>query len=147
MLNPVLRKQQQLDQINSLPSQQRILIVDDSQELLELQQSILEVIGYKVSTAESAAEAFDFLSKNLAPDLILLDMQLPDMTGTVFIESLEAKYPEIIKSTPIVFVSGVNGIPDSKAVGFIHKPFVIDAYLESIRKYIEIGMSNSPYTH
>ncbi len=68
-----------------------ILVVDDDPKMSELMSSVLKQEGYKIHVAEAADEAFAFLKKEL-PDLILLDIDLPGLSGL--------KLLEIIKSEP-----------------------------------------------
>jgi hypothetical protein len=61
---------------------QIILVVDDDFDTLTLQKIVLELEGFKVFTAQSGTEAFAVLSKIDDLNLILLDMQMEDMSGT-----------------------------------------------------------------
>ena len=54
--------------------------------------------------------------------------------------ALEEKRPEIIENVPVVFVTGMDKVPASKAVGFIKKPFNNDKFLEAIQGFIERGI-------
>ncbi len=120
---------------------QCILIVDDNVELLDLTKMILEANGYHVVTALSGKEALTLLAKIDKLDLILLDMRMEDMSGPEFIVRLERELPEIFGSVPVVFISGEENIPISKASGFIRKPFDMTEFLATVRRYIEIGTS------
>lgn len=130
----------------TVSSKQSILVVDDSFDTLKLQRILLELEGYEVFTAESGAEAFEILSEIDEPNLILLDMQMGDMNGIEFLAMLEEKRPEIIKDVPIVFLTGMDVVPKSKAVGFIRKPADKDKFLEEVYRFIEMGY-HEPYKH
>lgn len=127
-------------------SKQSILVVDDSLDTLTLQRILLELEGYEVFTAESGAEALEILSGIDEPNLILLDMQMEDMNGIEFLALLEEKRPEIIRDVPIVFLTGMDVVPKSKAVGFIRKPADKDKFLEQVHRFIEMGY-HEPYKH
>lgn len=127
-------------------SKQSILVVDDSIDTLALQRIVLELEGYEVFTAESGTEAFEILSGMVGPNLILLDMQMGDMNGIEFITMLEEKRPEIINNVPIVFLTGMDVVPKSNAVGFIRKPADKDKFLREVHRYIEMGY-HEPYKH
>lgn len=124
----------------SLSFGKSILVVDDQPDLLELQKNILEMNGFKVITALSAAEAFKILSETEAPKLILLDVRMEDMSGPEFLIMLEEVKPEIVKEVPIVFLTGLQEVPLGKAAGVIEKPFDIDYYLESINRFMGLGL-------
>lgn len=127
-------------------SKQSILVVDDSFDHLTLQRILLELEGYEVFTAETGAEALEILSEIDEPNLILLDMQMGDMNGIEFLAMLEEKRPEIIKDVPIVFLTGMDVVPNSKAAGFIRKPADKDRFLEEVHRFIEMGY-REPYKH
>ncbi len=120
-----------------------ILIIDDIADMLELQRLILEMEGYEVLTAFTISEAFDFLCTGHHIDLILLDFKLQNSTGSDFIQLIERKRPEVLKTMPVVFYSGVDDIPESKASGFISKLTNIDDFLVQIKSYIHTGHSSS----
>ena len=127
----------------TVPPKQSILVIDDSPDTLLLQRTILELEGFKVFVAQSGTEALAVLAQIDEPNLILLDMKLDDMTGVDFLNLLEEKRPEIIKDVPIVFLSGVDEVPKSQAVGFIRKPADKDKFLVSVHRFIEMGTDSS----
>lgn len=133
--------------VKPLRDKQSILVIDDSADMLMLQRSVLETEGYEVFTANSGARAFEVLSEIGAPELILLDVQMEDMSGLDFLEILEERFPEIIETVPVVFLTGMETVPKSKAVGFIRKPMDATKFLESIHRYIEMGTGYGPYKH
>jgi two-component system, OmpR family, response regulator CpxR len=112
---------------------QSILVVDDSDDMLSLQKTILEGAGYEVFTARSGGAAYKVLCEIEDPNLIILDLQMDDMSGTDFLDMLEERKPEIIEHVPVVFLSGTETPPPSKAVGHIRKFPDIDAFLERVR--------------
>ena len=122
-------------------SKQTILVIDDSSDMLALQKTILEGDGFDVLTAQSGASAFEVLSKIADLDLILLDLQMEDMSGTDFLKILEERWPEIVGRVPVVFLSGGEPPPESKAVGFIHKFPDIDVFLAAVHRFVESGTS------
>ena len=70
-------------------------------------------------------------------------MQMQDMTGTEFLIRLEEMRPEILKEVPVVFLTGMDEIPKSKAVGFIRKPVDMDEFLKAVHSFIEMGKSRA----
>lgn len=85
-------------------SDKKILVVDDEEELLELIDKSLSAEGYDVATAATAEEAMN-KARTLAPDLILIDIVLPDMEGPEAIRIL-SEDPRTDK-IPAIFLSGI----------------------------------------
>jgi putative two-component system response regulator len=115
-----------------------IFVVDDSDtNLLTAEESLEDY--YKVMTIPSAAKMFVFLEK-FVPDMILLDIQMPEMNGFEALERLKANptYADI----PVIFLTGY--IDDeikarSKELGaadIITKPFSAPMLLERIQTYL-----------
>jgi CheY-like chemotaxis protein len=119
--------------------QKSILVIDDNQELLVCDKIVLERAGYEVLTAASGGEGLTALAKGAAPDLILLDMRMYDMSGLEFLETLEEQKPQIVENVPVVFFTNVDMVPESKAVGFIRKDKGIDGLLEGVHRFLEQG--------
>lgn len=115
----------------------KIVLIDDCEDMLDLQKMVLEFHGFDVFTAESATDAFKVLSKVENPDLILLDIQMQDMTGPEFLIQLEQRNPKLVAHVPIVFLTAMEEAPASKAVGFIKKPIDIDRFVHVVQKFIQ----------
>lgn len=131
-----------------LPTRKKkILIIDDNADQLHLCKTILSMDDYEVVTALSGRQALALLSEIEAPDLILLDMQMEDMSGPEFLIMLEEKRPETFKIVPVVFLTAMDKVPESKAVGFIRKPYDFDKFLSAVHRFIEIGTGRSQYKH
>lgn len=79
-----------------------VLVVDDDDEVRELFSSFIEGLGYNVELKENATSAQNWLSSN-RPDLILLDIMLPDMTGIELCKWINSQ--EHIKKTPIIHLT------------------------------------------
>ncbi len=129
--------------VNALPSKKAILMIDNDAGLLDLNRIILEMDNYKVFTARSGTEALSVLSQIEAPDLILLDMHMEDMTGSEFLLNLEETRPEIVENIPVVLFTGMDDIPATKAIGIIRKPIGIENFLAAVRRFIEIGVGHA----
>jgi len=118
----------------------KILLVDDN----EVQLSISEVQlnkEYDVTTAKSGREALDYLFHGHVPDLIMLDILMPDMDGWETFGRLRAisKLHEV----PILFLSSINDeneidrAYDMGAVDFIIKPCNSTELLERVKKAVK----------
>lgn len=110
---------------NSFLHSKKILLVDDEQELLEMVTSILKDFGFKkILTAKSVYEAVSVV-KSEYPDLILLDVMLPDGDGFSLMQQLHT-----FTNVPIIFLTAKDEVTD-KLVGlglgaddYISKPFM-----------------------
>ena len=122
-----------------------VLVIDDSADMLLLDRLILEG-EFNVLTTQSGQEALSVLSKIDPPDLILLDMQMECMSGTDFLAALEEQYPEIIANVPVVFVTAMDKVPVSKAIGFIKKPIENDAFVLAVHRFLDMKTGHSSIT-
>ncbi|HTX19627.1 MAG TPA: response regulator [Bacteroidota bacterium] len=80
-----------------------VLVVDDSAEFTQAVQRLLEGEGFKVSVANTGAQAFEILSRTI-PSIIFLDLVMPQMDGFEVIQRLQRD--EVWKKIPIVVLSG-----------------------------------------
>lgn len=110
-----------------------ILIVEDNEELLEFLRDLLVDQGYTVQTAANGVSALKKLEAN-QPDLVLLDLTLPDMSG----ESICRDIRKIYSDTSIIILTAKDEV-ESKVKGlqlgaddYITKPFVTDELLARI---------------
>ena len=126
-----------------------IFIVDDKDTNLLLAKNALEGL-YKTFALPSAERMFK-LAERITPDLILLDVDMPDMDGFEAIQIL--KNDERFKSIPVIFLTGKN---DTKseirgfelgALDFINKPFSAPILLRRIETHIEMDRQNKAIQH
>lgn len=75
-----------------------IFIIDDSAVMLSSVKQTLEMAGYKVDTAKDGLEAFNRVKAGLKPDLIITDINMPNMNGLDFIKNART----ILRFTPIL---------------------------------------------
>lgn len=115
----------------------RILIVDDLADNLFLLQFVLEAEGYDVDTANDGKTA---IARVLAspPDLLLLDVMMPDMNGFEVTQYLRRN--DILPSTPILLITANQDISMTQALGvgandYIRKPIVFDELLARVRTW------------
>ncbi len=120
--------------------QKLIFVVDDNDANLTVAASVLEA-EYKVLTMPSAEKMFSLLEKK-RPDIILLDIEMPEMSGFDAMKRLKAsdRYSDI----PIIFLSGRTDVASEAygielgAVDFIQKPFSEPVLLNRIKKHLNI---------
>lgn len=107
------------------PSRGKLLVVDDDEELRMTLADVLELEGYEVVTAANGQEALGWM-RHFLPDLILLDLRMPVMSGPELCRILRA-HPQW-RFIPILVVSAA--MPDELAGldidGVIRKPFDLD---------------------
>ena len=101
----------------------RILVVDDKRELRKLLKTYLEGEGYQVDMASNGREAM-FIARDVKPDLIILDLMMPEMGGYDFMRaySKEADTPTIILTAKLEENDKVIGL-ELGADDYITKPF------------------------
>lgn len=115
----------------------RVLAVDDDASVCEFYEHALRLGGYDVECAPSAAKAREVLSKR-RPDIILMDIMMPDQDGISFTRELraDAKTSDI----PIIVISGLadagtlNDALLFGAVDYLVKPVEIDALKAKIER-------------
>src|SRR5256885_2324075 len=120
----------------------RILVVDDNPELLTLLSSSFEEEGYTVATASRGRTALD-LARKERPDLVVLDVLLPDLMGFDVAEALKRL------RIPFIFMSGVhkggkasgNARTKYGALAYFEKPFDRMALLEAVVKVVPLPRS------
>lgn len=121
---------------------QKILVVDDDPEIVELFVDVLTRDGrFDVKTARSGYDA-GMLTQEFNPDLIILDYMLPDINGNVVCKTIRQN-PNF-QETKIIIVSGVvnqdeiNDLLRSGADEFVKKPFNIEKLIERISQLLTV---------
>lgn len=99
---------------------QTIMIIDDDTAIGNLEQEVLERVGYKVLRAYSGTEAL-LLLKNASPNLILLDLMLPGLSGEELLPQLQG-IPVIVVSAKVTVQDKVNLLLGG-AADYLTKPF------------------------
>jgi CheY-like chemotaxis protein len=114
-----------------------ILVVDDDAPILLLMRSLLREFGFEPVTAGSGEQAIAEAKKR-KPDLILLDRNMPGMSGDEVLRALRSD--EVLKEVPIFIVSGEPMGPDEVrglgATGHVLKPFDVPSLVETIRGHV-----------
>jgi len=115
----------------------RILLVDDDELIRSTVPLMLGLLGHQVDAAEGGRQALDHLAEHPLPDLVLLDLNMPDMTGTETLRHLRARYPDLAVLMATGFaeadVEALAGADPNTMV--ISKPFSFD---EIQRKFGEL---------
>ncbi len=128
------------------PDSYKILIVDDIPDNLRLLATTLTEQGYIVRCAKSGSIAL-MGARNDLPDLILLDINMPELNGYQVCEQL--KMDRTTSSIPIIFLSAQDGIQDkvraftTGGVDFIGKPFQVEEVLARVRNQLALRAANT----
>lgn len=118
-----------------------ILVVDDNQENVHLLAGILRHTGYVVRIATQGAMALDILRSSL-PDLVLLDIMLPDIDGYAICKHMKAN--ETMHDIPVIFISALQESVEkvrgfaAGAVDYISKPFDVDEVLARVATHLTV---------
>jgi len=122
-----------------MKSLKQILIVDDEPVWLKVLKQMLETKGYVVKEAASGADALNTL-KHYEPDLILLDVRMPDMNGFDLLDHIK-QLPKLA-SKPVVFVSAMDDFHAKKvarelgAADYLLKPIDEKEVNSVLAKYL-----------
>src|SRR5205085_6385934 len=73
----------------------KVLVVDDEPSMLRYMEMLLELEGLHVTCAISGAAAIDLIAAGLTPDVVFLDMLMPEMDGIATLKSLRATNPKL----------------------------------------------------
>ncbi|MBN2612861.1 MAG: response regulator [Bacteroidales bacterium] len=116
-----------------------ILVVDDSTTNVVLLEAILDEKGYRIHTALNAKEAYSIIAKH-KPDLILLDLLMPKISGFDFLK--EIKKNNVTKDTPVIIVSAltdednIDKILQMGAIDFVKKPIDLQYLVNKVESVL-----------
>jgi CheY-like chemotaxis protein len=123
-----------------------ILVVEDDPDIRESVVEILEDDGHVVTSAGDGREALDALqSASPAPDLILLDLMMPVMSGYQFREE-QLKLPAFAGIPVLIVTADVNArskVESLKAAGFVQKPLKIRQLLDLVDQLVAAAPSRA----
>lgn len=114
-----------------------VLVIDDDELLLEALKKKLEDTGYKVTICSNVQDAY-FKVSSLKPDLIMLDIMMPDISGIDFMNLLNSQL--MVQNTPIILMSS---LPKKElyemgyklgATQYLSKPFDVNAVPEVLEE-------------
>lgn len=117
-----------------------VLVVDDDPLLLNMTEVVLKGMGAQVLLAPSGAEALAHMERQAdGIDLVVLDVRMPDMDGTVVLRQARAKWP----SMRVLLVTGyatqevLDSFRREGAVGVLEKPYDIETLVKTITKALQ----------
>jgi signal transduction histidine kinase/ActR/RegA family two-component response regulator len=127
-------------QIQLPMGQEKILLVDDEELVLDLEKALLEKLGYHVTSTTSPQEALEiFTSRTEDFDLIMTDMTMPKMNGMDLTREILRCCPEI----PVIICTGFSELVNekkAKAIGareFVMKPLVLQELASTLRRVLQ----------
>lgn len=118
-----------------------ILVVDDEVGIRELLRELLEDAGYRVTTASSAAEA-ERQWAAARPDLVLLDLSLPDRDGLTLIKSWSVNNELPVAVVILSAYGSVDSAVEATRLGaydFLEKPVSLDRLLRTVRRALSVS--------
>ena len=117
----------------------RVLIVEDNELNMKLFNDLLEASGYATIQTRSGVEAVELI-RTQAPDLVLMDIQLPEVSGLQVIQWV--KNDDALRHIPIVAITAFamkgdeEKIRQSGCEAYLSKPISVVKFLETIRHYL-----------
>lgn len=145
-IKDIFNKEKELEEVQdelgtSVSLDATVLVVDDSKTVLLSVDKLLRSVGFKTLTAASAKEGIE-LAKTLKPDLILMDIVMPEING--FQATRMLRKLDETKSIPIIIISG-NKMQTEQlwgqrlgANGFLPKPINKRAFLELAKSLLDL---------
>lgn len=116
-----------------------VLAVDDNEDNLVLLIEVLKLLGCSFISSKDGQTAI-LMAQNYQPDLILLDIMLPDVNGVEVVQRL--KQDSQTMTIPIVAITAMARVQDRERIflagcnDYIKKPYIIDELEATIRRYI-----------
>ena len=117
-----------------------ILIVEDNELNMKLFNDLLQAHGYNTLQTHDGREVMD-LTRRHRPDLILMDIQLPEISGLEIAKMLKAD--DDLKDIPVVAVTAFAMRGDEQKIrnggcdGYIAKPISVASFLQTVSKFLE----------
>ncbi|MBI5666640.1 MAG: response regulator [Chloroflexi bacterium] len=121
----------------------RILVVDDDQELQNLVKALLERGGFEAVPALNVADAVQILRARPMPDMVLLDLMLPDISGLELLRQMRAK--EVFDHLPVIILSALadpREIRQGLELGadrYLTKPYIAHNLLKTVHEVLRQG--------
>jgi len=118
--------------------EEKILVIDDDDNILKIIQLNLEKLGYRVLLSEDGDDGFEKI-QTVKPDLVITDFMIPGMSGIEILKKTKEKYPEIIVIFMTAYGSQTIAVDAMKkgADDYVIKPFIPEELLLIIEKHIE----------
>jgi len=125
--------------MDDIPS---VLMIDDDEAIREYLSTVIENIGYRANTASNGQEALEYLENHQKPDLILLDVIMPGMTGIEVLRKI--KESPRLRDIIVIMVTGVHHITEKElafmlgASDYLEKPFETRELVARVKTHINL---------
>jgi CheY-like chemotaxis protein len=122
-------------------SRGNILVIDDDDDTRVCVVAVLEDDGYEVLGVSNGRDALEVLTGGYLPDLVLLDLMMPIMSGWELLDEL-AKVPQLADLPVVVFTAAGDPVPRNARLTkpVVRKPIDIDLLLRLVSEYCEVSM-------
>jgi two-component system chemotaxis response regulator CheY len=122
-----------------------VLVVEDDDDLRDVVVQTLERNGFAVAGARDGQEALELLAKGPLPNLILLDLMMPRMSGYELLDHL-ANESMMTRPRVLVLTAGLEPrtFPTELVIGTVHKPFDIELLLDIVSGFLSAGVEQPP---
>jgi two-component system cell cycle response regulator DivK len=115
-----------------------VLIVDDNAKNLKLASDLLVATGFRTLTAGSGEEAVALATEHL-PDVILMDLRLPDMDGTdaarLLVRDARTASIPVVALTSVALEEAPAWLADAGFAGYIEKPIDVESFPQLVRRH------------
>jgi len=120
----------------------KIAVIDDDNELLKLMVLLLRRLGAHTTTISDGHEALDYLA-NHVPDLIILDLMLPQVSGFEILRQVrdDARFDRV----PVLVLSAkvdpgtIRQVLEAGADGYVTKPYIANSFIDRVRLLLTAG--------
>ena len=126
------------------PLETTVLVVEDNDLNMRLFHDLLEAHGYNVLKATAGMEGWH-MAREYRPDLILMDIQLPDVSGLEVIKWLKAD--ETLKSIPVIAMTAFAMVGDEERIreggcdAYLSKPVSISGFVQTVGRLAKPGVA------
>ena len=130
-----------------------ILVVDDDPDYSDLMRLRLETAGFKIICASNGREALEFLKGEFRPDLIIMDVDMPEKNGLATLINMEIQLKKASQkgkaAIPVIVATVMSSekikeiVMSQNVDDFLQKPFQGDELLEKVGRLLEGGQKRS----
>ena len=122
-----------------------VLVLDDEQAYTKVMSMVLDEYGFDPVPANSAKDAWELLSK-VTPDLVLLDVMMPEIDGITFLGELRSNAE--FRAVPVLVVTAYTETREKAlqagASGYLKKPFSAQQLRDSIGEFLSVENPEDP---
>lgn len=122
---------------NGTAQKKTVLVVEDEPNEREMLAGLLDMNGYAVTTASDGNEAIRYLKRDAAPHFVLLDLNLPGMSGDAVLDWI--RQSDRHKSTSVFVTSGADKPDDAARMDFFQKPLDLRQLMKAMRKVTAVS--------